>query len=220
MSDDRLGALRLVFITPGRMCPEETLSLIGQVLEGGVTTVLLREPQLPVEQLAVLAEKTVEACQAWKARTLVSRDVDLAHACGADGVHLGWDSPSVDEARKRMPGGLVGRSAHWPIQADDQLADYVTLSPFRATWESRPRPLLESHQIHSALSLDGLGPVIALGGLTAADIPDLPDGLSGVAVVRALAEAVDPRVAAAVFRSALDTYLDFGQGAEASHGIR
>ncbi|MDG2149459.1 MAG: thiamine phosphate synthase [Planctomycetota bacterium] len=220
MSDDRLGALRLVFITPGRMSPDQTLSLIGQVLEGGVTTILLREPQLSAEQLAVLAEKTVEACQAWRARTIISRDVDLAHACGADGVHLGWDSPSVDEVRKKMPGGLVGRSAHWPIQEDDRLADYVTLSPFRATWESRPRPLLEADQIHSALSFGGLGPVIALGGLTAGDVPDLPNGLSGVAAVRALADATDPRGAAAVFRSALDAYLDFGNDAEASHGIR
>jgi thiamine-phosphate diphosphorylase len=220
MSDDRLGALRLVFVTPGRMPPDQTLSLIRQVLEGGVTAVLLREAQLPAEQLAQLAAETVESCEATGAVTNVSRDLGLARDCGADGVHLGWDSPSVREVRSNLPGKLVGRSAHWPIEEDDRLADYMTLSPFRATWKSRSRPLLESDQIRSVLGQSGLGPVIALGGLTAGDVPDLPAGLSGVAVVRALAEAPDPRGAAAVFRSALDAYLDFGNGAEATHGIR
>jgi len=84
------------------------------------------------------------------------------------------------------------------------------LSPFRPTHRSLDRPLLTTEQVQSVVAHPGLGPVVALGGLTAADVSDLPDGLAGMAVIRSLSEARDPRGAAAVLRSQADARWSFG----------
>ena len=213
MSEGRLGALlRLVFITPGRRdaSAAQILTLIEQVLEGGATAILLREPQLGLADREALYSPAVKAIHAAGALALVSKDVGLAVACGADGVQLGYGSPSVEEARARAPGLLVGRSCHWPPVQDDWLADYLMLSPFRPTHRSLDRPLLTTEQVQSVVTHPGLGPVVALGGLTAADVSDLPDGLAGMAVIRSLSEARDPRGAAAVLRSQADARWSFG----------
>ena len=216
MADGLAARLRLVLVTPGDAPPSDTAALVGAALEGGVTAVLLRERQLPDAERRALYAELVERCRAAGALSLVSREAELAAALGADGVHLGWGGPDVAAARAALPGGLVGRSAHWPLEEEDGRADYLTLSPFAATPRSRPRPLLTGEQVAAALAAAGERPVVALGGLDAARVPDLPDGLAGVAVVRALADAGDPRGAAAVLRSAVDAWLAFGSsGAEA-----
>lgn len=203
-------ALRLVFVTPGDRKPAATVSLIEAVLEGGVTALLLRERQLPPDERAALYEEATACAHAAGALALVSGDVRAARACGADGVHLGHGSPSVAQARAAGGALLVGRSCHWPVTAEDRAADYITLSPFAPTHRSHPRPLLTASQIASALADPALGPIVALGGLDARAVPDLPDGLAGVAVIRALADARDPRGAAATLRSVVDGRWQFG----------
>ncbi len=219
MNDERLGALRLVFVTPGCLPVAETAARIEAVLEGGVTTVLLREPQLEDAERRRFAKHAVNACHAAGALCLVSRDLELAGECDADGVHLGWGGPSVEQARSQLAGRLVGRSAHWPLVDEDLLADYVTLSPFHSTPRSHPRTLLSVEQVAAAVDRLAPRPVLALGGMTAARIPDLPAGIRGVAVIRALSEAPDPRASAAVLRSLMDAQLDFGMGQGAAHGL-
>jgi len=217
MSDPRLARLRLVFVTPGDREGPATVELVERVAEGGVTAVLMRELQLSPAERRPLYATLCAACRRHGVMSLVSRDHELALASGADGVHTGWGGPSVGTVRAAAKGLLVGRSAHWPLDVDDTAADYVTLSPFRPTHRSARRPVLGEAQVAGALATPGLGPVVALGGVTAADVPDLPPGIAGVAVMRALADAPDPRGAAAVLRSVVDARWSFG-GADAAAG--
>jgi thiamine-phosphate pyrophosphorylase len=204
------GRLALVLVTPGDRAPGAVLDLARAALAGGATAVLLREPQLPPESRAALARALRAVTAGHGALLLVSREPALAHACGADGVHTGFGGPDVEALRREAPGLLVGRSCHWPVQPDDLVADYVLLSPFRPTSRSHPRPLLGDEAARAVLALPGLPPAVALGGLTAADVPALPAGLCGVAVVRALADATDPRRAAARLRAAVAARLGAG----------
>ncbi len=146
------------------------------------------------------------------ARLFIHTDTALALACRADGVHLGFDGAPVTEVRERAPRLVIGRSAHWPLQEQDLAADLLLLSPFRGTHLSRPRPLLRDDQVRSVLARCASTPVFALGGLSAADVPALPAGLAGVAVIRAIADAHDPRTAAADLRAALDARTDPASG--------
>jgi thiamine-phosphate pyrophosphorylase len=155
----------------------------------------------------VLAAQAVALARRAGAVLLVHRDADLARACGASGVHTGWGGAPVAALRARAPGLLVGRSAHWPLQPEDVAADYLLLSPFRATPRSHPRPLLTAAQVEAVLARADLPPVYALGGLAAADVPALPAGLAGLAVIRAIADAPDPAAAAAALCAALDARL-------------
>jgi thiamine-phosphate pyrophosphorylase len=198
------GRLRLLFVTPGDRRAQATAALVDAVLAGGATAILLREPQLPAPALAALARQVALSVAAHDALLLVSRDAALADACGATGVHTGFAGPTVGVLRAARPGRLVSRSAHWPLEPDDLLADVLLLSPFRPTLRSHPRPLLTHEQVRAVLATPGRPPVVALGGLRAQDVAGLPAGLAGVALIRALADAPDPWAAARELRAAVD----------------
>ncbi|MHC4846778.1 MAG: thiamine phosphate synthase [Planctomycetota bacterium] len=202
--DGGASGLLLVLVTPGDREARLTQRLIESALAGGVTAVLLREPQLDAVERAELAAQARIATRAHDALLLVHRDVHLALDCVADGVHTGHGGLSVEDLRRQAPDLLVGRSCHWPVTEEDRRADYVLLSPFRPTPKSHPRPLLETEQVRACLDDPRLGPIVALGGLAADDVAALPEGVAGVAVMRALSDAGDARAAAAELRAALD----------------
>jgi thiamine-phosphate pyrophosphorylase len=89
------------------------------------------------------------------------------------------------------------------LQAEDEQADYVTLSPFGATERSRPRPRLTPGRVEATLARLN-APVVALGGIDLRSVPCLPAGLCGIAVIRALADASDPEAAAVTLRGAVE----------------
>jgi thiamine-phosphate pyrophosphorylase len=132
----------------------------------------------------------------WKASVTVHEDVDAAAMAGAAGVHLP-SGGNPEGARTRLPGGLVGASAHSAGEASALLgsgADYVTISPVFVT-DSKPG-------YGPAIGLDGLaeivarvpGRVIALGGINAATAPlCLSAGASGVAVMGEVMRAPNPQ---------------------------
>jgi len=194
----------LVSITPGDRSPAETLALADAGLSGGVTTILLRERAGAPSALRALACDIAGLCRVAGALLLVSNDVALALHCGAEGVHLGHGGPTVTTVRQQAPELVVGRSAHWPISDEDRAADFVTLSPVASTPRSLPRPLLSAAQLSAAVADPDLGPIVALGGLDLQTIGKLPQGIAGVAVIRALADAVDPSAAA---RKLLQAFL-------------
>jgi thiamine-phosphate pyrophosphorylase len=202
--------LPLVLVTPGDRPPAATLQLARAALAGGVSAVLLREPQLEADARTTLARELRAATRERGALLLVSRDTALALACEADGVHAGWGGPDVAALRAAALGRVVGRSCHWPVEPDDLRADWLLLSPFRPTARSHPRPLLTASQAREVLARPGLPPTVALGGLRAEDVPALPAGLAGVAVVRAIADAPDARAAARRLREAVDQRLAGG----------
>jgi thiamine-phosphate pyrophosphorylase len=216
MVEGLVVALRLVLVSPGDRTAEATAALIEAALQGGVTAVLLRERHLEASALGALAARARQATTRAGAALLVSNDVELARACGADGVQLGHGGGTVVAARAALAAGQraawVGRSAHWPLVAEDLAADYVMLSPFGPTFRSRSRPRLTQAQVRVVLARPGRPPVVALGGLDAAAVAGLPRELAGVAVVRALADAPDPRAAARVLRAAVESH---GLGAAA-----
>lgn len=208
MSKCDLGALRLVCITPGDREPAGIETLARAALSGGVTAVLLREPELPCNQRRKLGRRLVALCRAADASLFVSNDLALAQECGATGIHLGRGGPNVALVRQEAPELIIGRSAHWPLVDEDRSADYVTLSPVAETLRSWPRPLLTVQQLESALSDPDLGPVVALGGLDSRNVDRLPRGVAGIAVIRALSEAEDAADAAGRLRRAFDDRMD------------
>ncbi|RKY20265.1 MAG: thiamine phosphate synthase [Planctomycetota bacterium] len=199
-----VDGLRLLLVTPGDGSPNATDELVARALEGGVSSVLLRERQLPAPERRALYARLVTRCRSHGALALVSREAGLARELGAHGVHLGHGGPDLDSCRAAAPGLIVSRSAHWPLNDDDRRADWVTLSPCFATPSSLPRPLLSAAQLRAALAHERLGPVVALGGLDATRVAGLPDGMAGVAVLRALCDASDPTLAARRLRRAVD----------------
>jgi thiamine-phosphate pyrophosphorylase len=176
---------------------------------GGCRWFSLREKDLPAGERRDLLRMLVGLGRDYAATVTVHEDIEAAVATGAGGVHLpgGGDpwafSPRacpVGAARRRLPHGLIGVSAHTPQEAAAQLAagaDYVTLSPIFLT-ESKPGygPAVGLDALAEAARLSA-GPVVALGGIDAGNLSAcLAAGARGIAVMGDVMRAADPEAAA------------------------
>lgn len=167
----------------------------------------LREKDLPADERRALLRALVARGRRYGAMVTVHEDVEAAIATGADGVHLpGGGDPAA--ARRLLPSGLIGVSAHTPREAAEQIAagaDYATLSPIFLT-RSKPGygPAVGLDALAEAARL-APGPVVALGGITEETIAAcLAAGARGVAVMGEIMRAADPEDATRRLLAALE----------------
>jgi thiamine-phosphate pyrophosphorylase len=196
----------LLVITDRRQARRPLEELAEEIFVGGCRWLSLREKDLPAAERRALLSALVTLGRRWAATVTIHEDIDAAVTVGAGGVHLPGER-SPEAVRARLPGGLIGASAHSAKEAAVLLsggADYVTMSPVFVT-ASKPG-------YGPAIGLDGLthvvaqvsGPVIALGGITAANAPlCLAAGAKGVAVMGEVMRAADPRAAVEAILAAM-----------------
>src|SRR5262249_27324820 len=140
------------------------------------------------------------------AQLFVNDRIDVALAIGADGVHLGGASLSPTEARAIAPGLTLGISthSHAELRAATGKADFAVLGPIRVTPSKRHMPPLGFDSIEKLLGPPTVLPVLAIGGMEAADLPEaLAAGFYGLACIRAVMEADDPARAVQTLARAL-----------------
>jgi len=188
----------LLVISDRRQARRPLEELAEAAFAGGCRWFSLREKELPPAERRPLLGALVVLGNHWGATVTVHDDIDAAAMADAGGVHLpSGGSPAA--ARLRLPGALIGASAHSAEEASALLsagADYVTVSPVFLT-VSKPG-------YGPALGTDGLarivervaGPVIALGGVTAANSASCrAAGAHGIAVMGEVMRAADPQAA-------------------------
>ena len=185
----------LLVISDRSQAARPLLDIAEAAFCAGVRWFSLREKDLQPAERRELLRALVALGHRYGATVTVHEDIDAAVAAGADGVHLpGGGDPAA--ARRRLPAGLIGVSAHSPADAAAQLragADYVTLSPIFLT-VSKPGygPALGLDALAQAASL-GAGPVVALGGIDEHNIATcLAAGAGGIAVMGEAMRAADP----------------------------
>jgi thiamine-phosphate pyrophosphorylase len=166
---------------------------VEAALRGGLLAVQLREKDMSVDELLPLAQQMRELTRKYDAKLLINREIDVALAVGADGVHLGGDSLSIIEARKRIgPDRLIGVSTHAVdevLHAQQDGADFVTFGPVYAT----PSKLKYGQPVgldRLREAVEELGqslPIFALGGVGSERVSDLLDcGCRHVACIGAI----------------------------------
>jgi thiamine-phosphate pyrophosphorylase len=195
-----LDAARLYFI-----CDIAHLDALEPALRGGVDIFQLRDKTAGDEELLRAGQRARTLCDRHAALFVVNDRPDLAAAAGADGVHLGQDDMSIEEARERVgPDMLIGRSTHSPEQIDGAHgADYIGVGPVHATPTKLGRPAVGLELVRYAAA-NATVPFFAIGGIDASNIAAVvAAGATRAAVVRALGDAVDPEGAARSLRAAL-----------------
>lgn len=128
------------------------------------------------------AEVLLPICQEHGAAFIMNDRPDLAVKCNADGVHLGQDDMSIQDARAiigedRIIGVSCHDSRHLAMEAGEQGADYVAFGAFYPTKSKSPDKLarygtpkpdiLQWWQEFMVL------PCVAIGGITPANCPPL-----------------------------------------------
>ncbi len=180
--------------TVGRPLP----AVVEACLGSGLRAVQLRERDLAAGDLLAMARELRGLTGRHGARLLINDRADVALAVGADGIHLPERGLPPAVARRLLgPDGLIGLSTHAPESAEAAAgADFVVFGPVYDTPSKRAYGPAQGLVALAAACRRSPVPVLAIGGVTAARLPELREaGAAGVAVIRALLGAEDPAAA-------------------------
>ncbi len=162
------------------------LMALVHALEGGLKLVQLREQALDAARRSAFVHAAVDLCHQYGARALVSGDVDLAQASGADGVHLPAQQLAMQSLRPKFP--LVAASCHSTAELERAASlgcDFAVFGPVRATTTHPGVAGIGWNNFAAAVAVPPL-PTFALGGVSRTDC-DVAQraGAHGIAAIRA-----------------------------------
>jgi len=203
---ERLRTARLYLCCEARPRGEDPEALLRAALGGGIDIVQLREKELSRAEILRAASTFRRIADGYSALFIVNDDPDLARACDADGVHIGQDDGSVQEARELLgPEAIIGLSAHSEEQIDaaaDLPIDYHSVGPIWETPTKAGRPAVGLELVEYAAA-HAAHPFFAIGGIDESNAEQVVRaGARRMCVVRAVRDAADPAAAAAALRQA------------------
>lgn len=204
---ERLRTARLYFVCDAMPRGRDPERLLEAALAGGVDIVQLREKELGRREIERSAHTFRRLCDTYSALFIVNDDPWLARDCDADGVHVGQDDVSAEEAREVVGSeAIVGLSTHAPEElaaSAGRPLDYVSAGPIRETPTKAGRPGTGLSYIEHAAAHSPF-PFFATGGIEPSNAAEVvAAGARRLVVVRAIRDAADPAAVAEALRGAL-----------------
>ncbi|MDI1252532.1 thiamine phosphate synthase [Thermomonas sp.] len=168
----------------------------------------LRSKVMDAASLLDAGSRLRDACAAAGVKFIVNDDANLAHALGADGVHLGEHDGAIADARRLLGDtAIIGASCYDDLAraraAVSAGADYVAFGAFfpSSTKSAARRASLDLLRASTYLQV----PRVAIGGIT----PDnarsvIAAGANLVAAISGVFDAPDPVAAARSYLSCFE----------------
>lgn len=201
-----LAAARLYLVCDGAPGGRALATVLRAAAAGGVDVVQLRDKALDDDALLALTRTARRLCDELGLLLIVNDRPRVARLGEADGVHVGQDDEAVAAVREQVgPEMLIGLSTHTPAQVDAAVGvDYIGVGPVHTTPTKPGRPAVGTPLVRYAAA-HATVPFFAIGGLDETNVGAVVEaGARRIAVVRAIAEAADPRAAARRLRDALE----------------
>jgi thiamine-phosphate pyrophosphorylase len=194
----------LYAVTPDMADTEALCALVRDALVGGARAIQYRNKTASASLRRTQATRLHAVCSEHAVPLIVNDDVELALEIGAEGVHLGRDDGSVAAARAHLgPERLLGASCYDSLAraqaAIGEGADHVA---FGAAYPStvKPAAIRAGADVFRAARARFDVPIVAIGGITAANAPALIEvGVDALAVISAVFGATNVREAARSF---------------------
>ena len=194
--------MRGVYLVTDRgLCHNRPLpEIVLQAVQGGAAYVQLREKDLPTRTFVEEARAIKKILEPYRVPLIINDRVDVALACGADGVHIGQEDMPYSTARKLMgENAIIGLSVdNWEdVETAQKLdVDYIGVSTVFATptktdtkepWGLEGLKKIKSFSRH---------PIVAIGGVNESNARAVVEaGADCLAVVSAICAADSPEVA-------------------------
>ncbi len=220
---DMTERCRLYLITPQRFEPDRFRDSLAEALDGGdVACVQLRLKDVDDDAIRRAVEVLLPVVQEREVALLLNDRPDLAAETGCDGVHIGQQDGTYEDARAIVgDDAIVGvtchDSRHLAIVAADKGADYVAFGAFfpTATKDAIGHPGLHILEWWNELVVV---PSVAIGGITIDNCTKvIRAGADFIAVLSAVWDHKDgPGAAVSAFNAKIDqAWEQLKQGAAA-----
>jgi len=208
--------LLLYAVTDRTWMGESTLAAQAKAaIEAGVTMIQLREKNLDYGRFLELAMAVRRVTERSQIPFVINDNVEVALACGADGIHVGQKDQPADEVRRQIgPGKILGvsvQTVQQAICAEQSGADYLGVGAMFLTSTKQDASKVSFETLKTICGTVNI-PVVAIGGIGKNNILKLGgSGIAGVAVVSAIFAQPDVSAAAAELRRLAETMAE-GQG--------
>ena len=164
-------------------------------LKGGVTCVQLREKDLPEAEFLAEAREIGALCRSCGVPFIINDNVEIALACGADGVHVGQSDMEAGRVRAAVGEGMMigvsARTVEEALTAQRAGADYLGVGAVFSTSTKLDAEAVSRQTLRDICAAVDI-PVTAIGGISKDNILELSGtGIDGVALVSAIFGAED-----------------------------
>lgn len=178
------------------------LQSIEIALKGGCRQIQLRMKDVTLTEIEKTGHEAKNLCLEYDAQLYINDHVEISKKIGADGIHLGKQDMSPLQAREILGDELmIGATANTFEDVQylfSQKVNYIGLGPFRFTTTKKnlsPVLGLDGYRkiIQQCKSNDIDLPILAIGGITIHDIPEImKTGVSGIALSSTILNAENP----------------------------
>ena len=191
----KLNDLDFYLVTYSSVSRKGTFSDVKNAVDAGCKIVQYREKNKSARKMIKEAKKLKQICEG-KAIFLVNDRVDVALAVGADGVHIGQNDISVEDARRLTgPDKIVGLTVHnvkEAIQAEKMGADYVGLAPIYNTDTKEDSGIPCGPETIAQVRKNINLPIVAVGGVNKNNVKEvISKGADSVVSVSAVLSSDD-----------------------------
>jgi thiamine-phosphate pyrophosphorylase len=161
---------RLYLITPTKLEPKSFAETLRRTLDAGdVASLQLRLKDVSDDDIRRAVEALMPIAQRAGVAFILNDRPDLAAELRCDGVHVGQDDASYDEARATVGrDSIVGvtchNSRHLSIHAAEAGADYVAFGAFFPTTTKEPKEMAEIETLRWWSEMMVV-PCVAIGGI-------------------------------------------------------
>ena len=186
----------LYAVTDRAWVGEKTLhQQVEAALRGGVTCVQLREKDMGDDDFLQEAKEIHALCRQYGVPFIVNDNVEVAVACGAEGIHVGQEDMAAGDVRRRVGDSLIiGVSVHTVAEAREAVrsgADYLGLGAVFPTSTKTDVNQMSNETLRAICDAVDV-PIVAIGGINRGNIKKLAgSGVDGVALVSAIFSASD-----------------------------
>ena len=191
MRDKLAESLLLYAVTDRHWLGDRTLyDVVRESLDGGVTFLQLREKDLDDETFFREAVRLRDMSREYGVPFVINDNVDIAVRMDADGVHVGQSDMEAGDVRALIgPDKILGVSAQTVEQAvlaEKRGADYLGVGAVFPTGSKDDADDVSFETLKAICEAVSI-PVVAIGGITAENTPQLAgSGICGIAVISAI----------------------------------
>ena len=192
----------LYFVTDRGLCGNKPLEeVVIEAVKGGAAYVQLREKDVSTGFFLEEAKRIKILLEQYRVPLIINDRVDVALACGAEGVHIGQEDMPYEIVRKLMgQKAIIGLSVEtWEdVKASQKMdVNYIGVSPVFSTPTKT--------DTKGAWGLEGLAkikafsrhPLVAIGGINESNVSEVVKaGADCIAVVSAICASPHSEAAA------------------------